>query len=187
MVQLTSASAEDENTLTSPTHVFPVMNVIADAGTNFSLTLPANSLSILRLDVSGINTYTNLMLQCASPIYSGQSVSSTVLGQLSGDWINLTADSNHALTWSSSNTNIADYEYIDLGSGSSLDGSTNVHITAVFNTPAGQVAIYLNGILAGADNNVTENAGLASRQARRLLAGRGKPPCRSPGTCSSSV
>ncbi len=325
VVQLTSASSADENTFTSPTYVSPVTNIIADAGTNFALTLPANSLSILRLNAGGINTFTNLMLQCASPIYSGQSVASTVSGQMSGNWINLTANTNHALSWSSANINIAvvdssgnvagvgpgttsiaatyaslglsatqsvqviyvptmlvhrysfndgtandsvgtgngtlvghasisggqlvlpnttsaapatdylqlpagilnnplngsgsnqidsavtveawatikpgqyiwanlfdfgnqdasglseydihvcvhssdnatiagisdsdnanlDYQYIDLGSGTSLDGSTNIHITAIFNPPAGQVAIYLNGVFAGADNNVT--------------------------------
>jgi alpha-L-arabinofuranosidase len=325
IIQLTSGSAEDENSLASPTYVFPVTNAIANAGTNFTLTLPANSLSILRLDASGLNSYTNLVLQCPSPINTGQSVASTVMGQMSGNWVNLTANTNHVLTWSSSNTNIAvvdingnvagvgagttsiiatyaslglsatqsvqviyvptmlvhrysfkngtandsvgsangtlvghavisggqlvlpnttsaapatdylqlpagilnnplngpgtnandpavtveawaainsgqytwanlfdfgnrdasgqseydihvcvhssddstiagisdsdnanvDYQYIDLGAGSSLDGSTNVHITAVFNPPAGYVALYLNGVLAGANNNVT--------------------------------
>jgi alpha-L-arabinofuranosidase len=325
LVQLTSGSSADQNTFLSPTYVFPVTNSISNAGTNFALTFPANSLSILRLYTSGINTYTNLMLQCPSPIQSGQLIASTVLGQLSGNWINLTANTNYALSWSSANTNIAvvdihgnvvgvglgtttitatyaslglsasqavqvdyvptalvhrysfkngtandsvgtangtlvghaaisggqlvlpnttsaapatdylqlptgiltnagngigankidpavtveawatispnqytwanlfdfgnqdasgqseydihvcvhssddstiagisdsdnanvDYQYIDLGSGSSLDGSTNIHITAVFNPPAGYVAIYLNGVLAGADYSVT--------------------------------
>ncbi len=325
LIQLTSASAADENTFLSPTHVFPVTNSIATAGTNFTLILPANSLSILRLNASGINTYTSLMLQCPSPINSGQLAASTVWGRLSGNWINLTANANYAITWSSADTNIAvvdvygnvvgagpgttsiiatyaslglsatqsvqviyvpttlvhrysfkngtandsvgsangtlagnatisggqlvlpnttsaapatdylqlpagiltnagngagannidpavtveawatispnqytwanlfdfgnqdasgyseydihvcvhsvdnatiagisdsdnanvDYQYIDLGSGSSLDGSTNVHITAVYDPPAGYVAIYLNGVLAGADDYVT--------------------------------
>ena len=325
VIELTSGSSADENTFSSPTHVFPATNSISNAGTNFTLTFPANSLSILRLNASGINTYTNLMLQCASPIASGQLVASTVLGQLSGNWINLTTNANHAITWSSANTNIAvvdvngnvagvgpgttsiiatyaslglsasqpvqvihvpttlvhrysfnngtandsvgsangtlvgkaaisggqlvlpnttsaapatdylqlpaailnnplngaganendsavtveawatinsgqytwanlfdfgnqdasgqseydihvcvhasddstiagisdsdnanvDCQYIDLGSGTGLDGSTNVHITAVYNPPAGCVAIYLNGVLAGADDYVT--------------------------------
>lgn len=325
LIQLTSDSSADENTFLSPTYVFPVTNSISNAGTNFTLTLSANSLSILRLNASGINTYTSLMLQCPSPIDSGQLVASTVLGKLSGNWINLTANTNYAITWSSANTNIAvvdvygnvvgvgpgttsiiatyvslglsatqsvqvvyvpttlmhryhfangnandtigtangtfvgaakitggqlvipnttsaapatdylqlpagiltnaangigannidpavtveawvtiypsqytwanlfdfgnrdangqseydihvcvhasddstiagisdsdnanvDYQYIDLGSGSSWDGSTNVHIAAVYNPPAGYVAIYLNGVLAGANYNVT--------------------------------
>ena len=33
--------------------------------------------------------------------------------------------------------------------------ATNMHITAVFDPPAGYVAIYLNGVLAGADDYVT--------------------------------
>ncbi len=325
LIQLTSASSADENTFSSPTNVFPVTNSISNAGTNFTLTFPANSLSILRLNASGIDTYTNLMLQCASSIDSGQTVASTVWGRLSGNWINLTTNANYAITWSSSNTAIAavdvygnvtgvgagttsiiatyaslglsatqsvqvtyvpasyapatlmhryhfangnahdsvgtangtlvgnatisggqlvipnttsaapatdylklpagiltnaasgmdlavtveawatispnqytwanlfdfgnqdssgdseydihvcvhssddatiagisdsdnanvDYQYIDLGPGSSLDGSTNVHVTAVFDPPDGYVAIYLNGVLAGADDYVT--------------------------------
>jgi alpha-L-arabinofuranosidase len=325
VIQLTSGSSSDENSFLSQTHVLPVTNFISNAGTNFTLTFPANSLSILRLNASGINTYTNLMLQCPSPITSGQLVASTVWGQMSGNWINLTTNANHAITWSSANTNIAvvdvdgnvvgvgsgttsiiatyaslslsamqsvqisyvptvlmhryhfangnandsvgtangtlvgaakitggqlvipnttsaapatdylqlpagiltnavngiganhmdaavtveawvtiypnqytwanlfdfgnrdasgqseydihvsvhsgddstiagisdsdnanvDYQYIDLGSGSSLDGSTNVHITAVYDPPADYVAIYLNGVLAGADDYVT--------------------------------
>ena len=325
LIQLTSGSSADENSFSLPALVFPVTNSIYNAGTNFTLTLPANSLSILRLNASGINSYTNLMLQCASPVNSGQLVASTVWGQMSGNWINLTTNANHAITWASANANIAvvdvygsvvgvgpgttsiiatyaslglsatqsvqvihvptvlmhryhfangnandsvgtangtlvgsarisggqlvlpnttsaapatdylqlpagiltnavngtgannidpavtveawvtihpnqytwanlfdfgnqdanglseydihacvhssddstiagisdsdnanvDYQYIDLGSGSSLDGSTNVHITAVYDPPAGYVAIYLNGVLAGADDYVT--------------------------------
>jgi alpha-L-arabinofuranosidase len=325
VIQLTSGSAADENSLTAPTYVFPVTNAINNAGTNFTLTLPANSLSILRLNASGFNSYTNLMVQCPSPIGTGQLVAATVLGLVSGNWSNLTANANHAITWSSANTNIAavdingnvsgvgpgttsiiatyaslglsatqavqviyiptmlvhrysfkngtandsvgsangtlagnasisggqlvlpnttsaapatdylqlpsgilnnplngpgtnandsavsveawasiksgqytwanlfdfgnrdssgnaeydihvcvhssdnatiagisdsdnanvDYQYIDLGAGTSLDGSTNVHITAVFNPPAAYVALYLNGVLAGANNNLT--------------------------------
>ncbi|MGD0253339.1 MAG: alpha-L-arabinofuranosidase C-terminal domain-containing protein, partial [Verrucomicrobiota bacterium] len=326
VIQLTSGSSTNGNSLASPTYVFPVTNSIANGGTSFSLTLPAYSLSIIRLTASGINSCTNLLLQFASPINSGQLVASTVWGQQSGNWINLTTNANHAITYTSADTNIAvvdsngnitgvgsgttniiatyaslglsatqslqvvyvptalvhrysfndgtandsvgsangtlvgnatisggqlvlpnttsvapasdylqlpagiltnnpmygigtndndpavtveawasikagqytwanlfdfgnrdaggqseydihvcvhasdnstiagisdsdnanvDYQYIDLGSGSSLDGSTNVHITAVFNPPAGYVAIYLNGVLAGANYNVT--------------------------------
>ena len=107
VIQLTSGSTADENSLASPTHVFPVTNAIANAGTNFTLTLPANSLSILRLTASGLNAYTNLLLQCPTPINSGQLVVSTVWGQQSGAWVNLTANANHAITYASANTNIA--------------------------------------------------------------------------------
>jgi len=54
----------------------------------------------------------------------------------------------------SDNANV-DYQYVDLGSGTSLDGKTNVHITAVFNPPGGCVAVYLDGSLAGVNQNVT--------------------------------
>jgi hypothetical protein len=107
VVQLTSGSAGDANSLASPEHVFPVTNAIANASTNFTLTLPANSLSILRLTTGGLNAYTNLILQCPSPITSGQLVASTVLGVQSGTLINLTANANHAISWASANTNIA--------------------------------------------------------------------------------
>jgi len=324
-ILLTSSSPADENTFPLPTYVFPVTNIISNAGTNFTLTLLANSLSILGLRTGGITTYTNLMLQFASPITSGESVPSRVLGELSGNWIDLTANTNHAITWFSADTNVAtvdaygnvlgvgsgtasivatyaslglsatqavqvtyvptrlahryhfangnandtvgnangtlvghaairngqlvipnttsaapatdylqlpsgiltnsasgigpnhidpvvtveawatiypnqytwanlfdfgnqdaggaseydihvcvhssdnatiagisdsdnanvDYQYMDLGSGSSLDGSTNIHIAAVFDPPGGYMALYLNGVLAGADSNVT--------------------------------
>ncbi|MGH7942576.1 MAG: alpha-L-arabinofuranosidase C-terminal domain-containing protein [Limisphaerales bacterium] len=107
LIQLTSPDATDENSFAAPTYVFPVTNSISDAGTNFTVTLPANSLSILRLTPTGINNYTNLQIQIHSPITNGLTVPSIVLGGQSGNWINLTANSNHAIIWSSSNTNIA--------------------------------------------------------------------------------
>jgi len=61
VIQLTSGSSADGNSLASPTKVFPVTNSIANAGTSFPLTLPASSLSILRLAASGINSCTNLL------------------------------------------------------------------------------------------------------------------------------
>ncbi len=48
-----------------------------------------------------------------------------------------------------------DYQYIDLGTGSSLDGRTNICLTTVFNPPAGYIAIFTNGVLAGGISNVT--------------------------------
>ena len=54
----------------------------------------------------------------------------------------------------SDNANV-DYQFIDLGSGSRLDGSTNVHLTAVFNPPGGYLALYLNGLLSGTIQNET--------------------------------
>ena len=107
LIQLTSPNAIDENSFTAPTYVSPVTNSISGAGTNFTMTLPANSLSILQLTPTGINNYTNLQIQIQSPITNGVTVPSTVLGQQSGALVNLTANSNHAIIWSSSNTNVA--------------------------------------------------------------------------------
>jgi alpha-L-arabinofuranosidase len=107
LVQLTSGSPEDENSLAAPTYVSPVTNAIASAGTNFTLTLPANSLSVLKLTASGINNYSNLLLQVPSPITNGITVASAVWAQQYGGWSNLTANANHAIIWSSSNTNVA--------------------------------------------------------------------------------
>jgi alpha-L-arabinofuranosidase len=107
LIQLTSANATDENSLAAPTYVLPVTNSVAIPAANFTLTLPANSLSILRLGTVGINTYTNLQLQFSSPIQTGQSIASTVLGEKSGNWFNLTANTNHAIVWTSANTNVA--------------------------------------------------------------------------------
>jgi alpha-L-arabinofuranosidase len=129
LIQLTSGSSADENSLSSPTYVFPVTNSIANAGTNFTLTLPANSLSILRLTASGINSYTNLLLQFTSPIYTGQSVASTVWGQQSGNWINLTTNANHAITYASANTNIA---VVDINGNITGVGSGTTGIIATY-------------------------------------------------------
>ena len=129
VVQLTSGGATDENSLASPTHVFPVTNAIANAGTNFTLLLPANSLSVLRLNASGINSYTNLQVQCASPIYSGQLTASTVWGQLAGNWLNLTTNASHAITYASANTNIA---VVDINGNVTGVGSGTTSIIATY-------------------------------------------------------
>ena len=46
--QLASASSLAENSLANPTNVFPMNGVISNATTNFSYTLPAYSLSVIR-------------------------------------------------------------------------------------------------------------------------------------------
>ncbi|MGH8025049.1 MAG: alpha-L-arabinofuranosidase C-terminal domain-containing protein, partial [Limisphaerales bacterium] len=107
LIQLTSPNATDENSFADPTYVSPVTNAISNAGTNFTMMLPANSLSILRLATMGINNYTNLQLRIQSPLTNGVTVPTTVLGGQSGNWVNLTTNSNHAIVWSSSNTNVA--------------------------------------------------------------------------------
>ena len=67
LVQLTSASTLDENSLAQPTKVAPVTGTITNAGTNFSCAFPANSLSIFRLQTPptlptlvALNANTNL-------------------------------------------------------------------------------------------------------------------------------
>ena len=52
LIQLTSDNATDENSFSAPTYVSPVTNTINNAGTNFTLLLPANSLSVLRLQLA---------------------------------------------------------------------------------------------------------------------------------------
>jgi len=107
LIQLASGSSTDGNSLSSPTYVFPVTNGIANSGTNFTLTLPANSFSVLRLSATGVNNYTNLLLQMPVTITNGITVASTVWGQQSANWSNLTANINHAIVWSSASTNVA--------------------------------------------------------------------------------
>ena len=36
-----------------------------------------------------------------------------------------------------------------------MDGSTNIHVVAVFNPPAGYLAIYTNGVLMGENTKIT--------------------------------
>lgn len=57
LIQLASVSPRDENTFAAPTRVFPVTNAIANAGKNFTMSLPANSLSILRLRSAGMKAF----------------------------------------------------------------------------------------------------------------------------------
>jgi alpha-L-arabinofuranosidase len=46
--QLTGANPSAENSLANPTNIFPVSSFIPNAATNFTYTLPANSLSVIR-------------------------------------------------------------------------------------------------------------------------------------------
>jgi len=129
LIQLTSASAADENSLAAPTNVSPVTSTLTNAGTNFTLTLPANSLSIIRLTASGINTCTNLLLIVPTPLSTGQRVASTVLGERFDGLINLTSNLNYAITWFSANTNIAS---VDASGNVTGVGSGTTTITAVY-------------------------------------------------------
>ena len=129
LIQLASGSSTDGNSLTSPTYVFPVTNTIASSSTNFTVTLPANSLSVLRLTTTGINNYTNLLLQLPAVITNSLTVSSTVWAQQSGNWFNLTPNANHAITWSSANTNVA---VVDINGNVTGVGSGTTTITASY-------------------------------------------------------
>ena len=104
VIQL-SGKATNQNSFTAPTYVFPVTNVINNAGTNFTVTLPANSLSIFKLQGSGFNSVTNLQLQFVSPLNVGQEAPATVLGVISGQTINLAG--NYAVTYASADTSVA--------------------------------------------------------------------------------
>ncbi len=104
VIQL-SGNATNQNSFISPTYVFPVTNVINNAGTNFTVTLPANSLSIFKLQGSGFNSVTNLQLQFAAPLNVGQEAMTTVSGQVSGQTISLAG--NYAVTYSSADPGVA--------------------------------------------------------------------------------
>ena len=54
----------------------------------------------------------------------------------------------------SDNANVH-YQYFDAGTGSALDGNTEMHIVAVFNPPAGYLAIYTNGVMMGMNSQIT--------------------------------
>jgi alpha-L-arabinofuranosidase len=104
VVQL-SGNAGDTNSFASPTYISPVTNVINNAGTNFSVSLPANSLSIFKLQGSGFNSVTNLQLQFMSPLNVGQEAPATVSGMISGQTVSLAG--NYAVTYSSANPGVA--------------------------------------------------------------------------------
>jgi mono/diheme cytochrome c family protein len=63
-------------------------------------------------------------------------------------------DSTIAGISDSDNANL-DYQFIDLGPGSDLDGQTNLCLSIVFNPPAGYIDVFTNGALAGGISNVT--------------------------------
>jgi len=122
LIQLTSGSAANENSFSAPMNVFPTTNTMAIAGSNFTMTLPAYSLSVIRVNASGINTYTSLLASVPALITNGATVSGAVWGKWSGNWVNLTANTNHAITWSSSNPKVAVVD--DGGNVTGLDAGT---------------------------------------------------------------
>ncbi len=129
LIRLTSGSAGDENSLAAPTYVFPTTNTLANVSSNLTLTLPANSLSILRLNATGLNSYTALQLQLPATLNRGQLASATVYGLLTGNWSNLTANASHALTFTSANTNLA---LVDSAGNITAVGSGTVAISVSY-------------------------------------------------------
>lgn len=128
LIQLTSPNATDENSFAAPTYVSPTTNTITGVTTNFTMTLPANSLNILRLNPASINNYTNLELIVPPLITNGFTVASTVLGEQSGAWLNLTTNTTHSIVWSSANTNVAVVDIYGNVTGVAL-GSTTITAT----------------------------------------------------------
>jgi hypothetical protein len=107
VIQLTSPNPLDENSLALPTNVFPTTNVIGNASTQFNVVLPSNSLTIYRLQATGFDSLTNLELEFPSPINAGQTVSANLFGQAPGQTSPVNLAGNHAVSFSSSDTNIA--------------------------------------------------------------------------------
>jgi alpha-L-arabinofuranosidase len=122
VVQL-SGNTSDQNSLTAPTLIFPVTNAINNAGTNFTVTLPANSLSIFRLQGSGFNQATNLQLGVPSLLHVGQEAAAAVSGQASGQTIDLSG--NHAVVFSSANPAVATVDANGLVIGAGI-GTTSI-------------------------------------------------------------
>jgi alpha-L-arabinofuranosidase len=127
VIQL-SGNAGDTNSFAYPTYISPVTNVINNAGTNFTVSLPANSLSIFKLQGSGFNSVTNLQLQFMSPINAGQEAPTTVSGMISGQTVSLAG--NYAVIYASANPGVAVVNGDGLVVGASPGTTT---ITASYN------------------------------------------------------
>lgn len=90
LVQLTSASPLAENSLTNPVNVFPTSGSLSNVATNFSCTLPAYSLSVIRFQTPptqpvlvGLAAGTNLTWLNPStggiPVYLSSFITNNVL------------------------------------------------------------------------------------------------------------
>ncbi len=121
-IQLTG-NAADTNWFGSPRRIFPVTNSIGAAGTNFTVSLPANSLTIFKLQGSGFSSVTNLQFQFLSPIHLNQSVPSTLSGQASGQTFNLAG--NYAVTYTSMDPTVAVADAYGIVSGTGI-GTTAI-------------------------------------------------------------
>lgn len=133
LIQIASGSASDENSLANPTNVMTITNLLGNAGTNFTIVLPANSLSILRLQAGAILNFTNLALVCPNSLTVGQVVATTVWGYKIGSanpW-NLTANTNHAITWASGDNAVAT---VDINGNITATGAGTTTISAAYNS-----------------------------------------------------
>ncbi len=127
-----AGNAGDTNWFGSPPFIFPVTNSIGSAGTNFTVSLPANSLTIFKLQGSGFSSVTNLQFQFVSPIHVNQSVASTLSGQTSGQTLNLAG--NYAVSYASMDPAIAVADAYGIVSG------TGAGTTAIVASYAGITA-----------------------------------------------
>ena len=108
MIRLTSANPMDLNSFVSPKWIAPVTSKITNASTNFAMTLPANSFSLLRFNVRGFNPVTDLRLQIPSPVKAGERVSATLQGRQSqGKAVDLTRNANYGIVYTSADPAIA--------------------------------------------------------------------------------
>ncbi len=137
VIQL-SGNAADTNWF-GAIHIFPVTNSIGNAGTNFTYSLPANSLTIFKLQGSGFSSVTNLQFQCLSPLYVNQEMATTAFGQASGQTVSLAG--NHALTYASLNPNVATV------TGSGLVYGTGPGTTAIIASYSGISATQIVQVL----------------------------------------
>jgi alpha-L-arabinofuranosidase len=135
VIQLTSASPGDENTLDMPTYVFPATNIIANVGKNFALSIPPNSFSVIRLKTAGPRKFVKLQIGLPSELNSGQSVMATVLAEQAGSpkLFDLTTNESHAVTFLSDNPSVATVDAS--GKVTGIAGGT-ANITATFNSQA---------------------------------------------------
>jgi len=129
------------------------------------LVLPAG---ILTNAVNGIGTNFNdpaVTVEAWATVYPGQYTWANLFDFGTQDASNLSAYDIHVAVHANPSDTIigisdsddanGHYQYWDGGSGSALDGSTNLHLVAVFNPPAGYMALYTNGVLMGANSLVT--------------------------------
>jgi alpha-L-arabinofuranosidase len=109
LIQLVSSNPTAANSVSNPTNVVPVMSTIGNASTNFAVSFPPNSLSILRLQGVGVRCLSDLQIQVPSPINGGETVTPAAWGRFNGEmnWVNLGGDTNYPIQFSSANPDIA--------------------------------------------------------------------------------